>query len=386
MKDVFAKHRHRRGRDRPDAAERRRRLRHAEAARGVARSAQSQERRSSRRSRHAADEVPGSNYEFTQPIQMRFNELISGVRSDVGVKVFGDDLDVLQRSCGARSTNVLARRPPARRDVKVEQVTGLPMLTVNLDRARACALRAERRRGAGRRRDRDRRQGGRAVFEGDRRFDRRAAAGEPAHRHRRDAAPADRAAARARRPDASVRSVASAADAAFVPLGEVAELESDPGPNQISRENGKRRVVVTRQRARPRPRLVRRRGAASRSSEGQAPARLLDRWGGQFEQLHSATQRLRRRAGRAAADLRCCSSWPSASLKDALLVFTGVPLALTGGVVALWLRDIPLSISAGVGFIALSGVAVLNGLVMVSFINQLRAKARPLDDAIPKAR
>jgi len=168
----------------------------------------------------------------------------------------------------------------------------------------------------------------------------------------------------------------------FIPLSEVADFEFKPGPNQISRENGKRRIVVTCN--------VRGRDIGSFVTEAQArinegvkiPPGYWIAWGGQFEQLQSASQRLVIVVPVAMLSIVVLLFMAFGSAKDALLVFTGVPLALTGGVLALWLRDIPLSISAGVGFIALSGVAVLNGVVMISFINSLRLTGKPLDDAI----
>ncbi len=318
----------------------------------------------------AAKSIPGNNYEFTQPIQMRFNELTSGVRTDVAVKVYGDDLDVMLASA-QRIEAILAAIPGAA-DVKVEQVTGLPLLTVQLNRealARyglavddaqkvvATAL------------------GGTVVgeiFEGDRRFE-----------------------VVVRLPE-SIRSdveglgnlpvplpVRGAGSVrAFIPLREVASISLAQGPNQISRENGKRRVVVTAN--------VRGRDLGSFVAEAQrrvqeaavAPAGYWVEYGGTFEQLISASNRLKLVVPAALLLVFGLLYASFRSVKDSLLVFSGVPLALTGGVAALLLRDIPFSISAGVGFIALSGVAVLNGLVIISFIRALRAEGRPLELAI----
>jgi cobalt-zinc-cadmium resistance protein CzcA len=318
----------------------------------------------------AVSEIPGNNYEFTQPIQMRFNELISGVRTDVAVKVYGDDLEVMLASA-KRIESILGEIPGAA-DVKVEQITGLPLLTVQLDREALAryGLAAEDAQSVV-----STALGGAPagdVFEGDRRFgivvrmpesvrtDVEGFGGLPVPLPSRS-------------PD-DLRQ--------FIPLREVATVALTQGPNQISRENGKRRVVVTAN--------VRGRDLGSFVAEAQRRVKAADvappgywvEYGGTFEQLISASNRLKLVVpvtlllvfGLLYASFR--------SLKDALLVFSGVPLALTGGVAALWWRDIPFSISAGVGFIALSGVAVLNGLVIISFIRALRAEGRPLDVAI----
>jgi cobalt-zinc-cadmium resistance protein CzcA len=318
----------------------------------------------------AAKSIPGNNYEFTQPIQMRFNELISGVRTDVAVKVYGDDLDVMLASA-QRIEAILAAIPGAA-DVKVEQVTGLPLLTFQLNREALAryGLSAEEAQKvvatalggtvAG------------EVFEGDRRFsivvrlpesirsDVEGLGNLPVPLPARGAG--------------SVR--------AFIPLREVASISLAQGPNQISRENGKRRVVVTAN--------VRGRDLGSFVTEAQrrvqeaavAPSGYWVEYGGTFEQLISASNRLKLVVPVALLLVFGLLYASFRSVKDALLVFSGVPLALTGGVAALLLRDIPFSISAGVGFIALSGVAVLNGLVIVSFIRALRAEGRPLELAI----
>ena len=318
----------------------------------------------------AAKSIPGNNYEFTQPIQMRFNELTSGVRTDVAVKVYGDDLDVMLASA-QRIEAILAAIPGAA-DVKVEQVTGLPLLTVQLNRealaryglavddAQKVVATALGGTVAG------------EIFEGDRRFE-----------------------VVVRLPE-SIRSdvegfgnlpvplpVRGAGSVrAFIPLREVASISLAQGPNQISRENGKRRVVVTAN--------VRGRDLGSFVAEAQrrvqeaavAPAGYWVEYGGTFEQLISASNRLKLVVPVALLLVFGLLYASFRSVKDSLLVFSGVPLALTGGVAALLLRDIPFSISAGVGFIALSGVAVLNGLVIISFIRALRAEGRPLELAI----
>ena len=311
--------------------------------------------------------VPGNNYEFTQPIQMRFNELISGVRSDVAVKVFGDDMAQLEATAEQIADALRAVNGAA--DVKVEQTTGLPLLTLQLDRAALARLGlavADVQQAAATA------IGGQeagVLFEGDRRFD-----------------------IQVRLPDA-LRSdldalqrlplrLPSASGGAHVQLGEVARFELSPGPNQVSRENSKRRVVVTAN--------VRGRDIGSFVAEAQqaiaaqvkVPAGYWTSWGGTFEQLQSATERLRWVVPAALALVLALLFAMFGNLRDGLVVFTGVPFALTGGLVALWLRGIPLSISAGVGFIALSGVAVLNGLVMIAFIRSLRDGGAPLAEAV----
>jgi len=318
----------------------------------------------------AVQQVPGNNYEFTQPIQMRFNELISGVRSDVAVKVFGDDMDTMTET-GERIAEVLEGIPGAA-DVKVEQTTGLPMLTVRIDRERTARLglnvadvqdtvsAALGGREAG------------AVFEGDRRFDILVRLPEAL---RSDLDALQRLPIRLPAGD-------NGAARAFVRLGDVASIQSAPGPNQISRENGKRRVVVTAN--------VRGRDIGSFVAEAEAriteavqvPTGYWTTWGGTFEQLQSAAKRLQIVVPVALLLVFTLLFAMFGNIKDGLLVFTGVPFALTGGILALWLRDIPLSISAGVGFIALSGVAVLNGLVMISYIRSLREDGLALDHAI----
>ena len=313
-------------------------------------------------------QLPGNNYEFTQPIQMRFNELISGVRSDVAVKVFGDDMDSLFES--AQQVEKILKTVPGAADVKVEQVTGLPMLTIQLQReviaryglatsdVQEVIATALAGRVAGQ------------VFEGDRRFDLVVRLPE-ALRSDLDALQ-----------NLTVPLPARAGGQDYVPLGELARFELAPGPNQVSRENGKRRVVVTANvRGRDIGSFVD--AAQSRVDAGVTlPEGYWLGWGGTFEQLQSAKQRLLVVIPLALLIILGLLYASLGNLKDGLLVFSGVPLALTGGVLALWLRDIPLSISAGVGFIALSGVAVLNGLVMVSFIRQLLQQGQPLDQAI----
>ena len=324
------------------------------------------------------DQVPGNAYEFTQPIQMRFNELISGVRADVGVKIFGDDLEQLIRL--AEQVQRVLGSVQGAADVKTEQVSGLPMLTVKLNRA---ALARHGIASADVQEIVEIAIGGKhagMLFEGDRRFDivlrlperlrldLDAIAALPIPLPPREASPST-----GRTAPSLLR---------YVPLSSIAQIDLAPGPNQISREDGKRRIVVSAN--------VRDRDLGSFVTEAQRrvaaevrlPAGYWIGWGGQFEQLVSASQRLAIVVPVALLLIFVLLFMSLGSAIDAALVFSGVPLALTGGVAALLIRDIPLSISAGVGFIALSGVAVLNGLVIIAFIQRLRAEGRPVIEAV----
>lgn len=319
----------------------------------------------------ALNELVGNNYEFSQPIQLRFNELISGVRADLGIKVFGDDLEQLLSSAQAIQSVVQGIDGAA--DVRVEQVSGLPVLSVIPDRS------ALARYGLNVQAVQDlvaTAVGGTSaglIFDGDRRFELVVRLPE---RLRQDTAVLERL-------PLLLPGVSENSDGAhYIPLGEVARIELAPAPAQISRENGKRRVVVTAN--------VRGRDLGSFVEEVQQrittqvelPAGYWLDYGGTFEQLQSASQRLSIVVPVTLLLILGLLLMAFGSLKDALIIFTGVPLALTGGVAMLWLRDMPLSISAGVGFIALSGVAVLNGLVMLSFIRELRHEGQGLEVAI----
>ncbi len=329
----------------------------------------------------AAAEIPGNNYEFTQPIQMRFNELISGVRSDVAVKVYGDDLQTLME-LGEQIEHVLTPIAGAA-DVKTEQVTGLPLLSITPDRERLARyglsvadVQAVVRAALG---------GHRAgvLFEGDRRF---GIVVRLDDHLRADPAMLATLPVKLGAPsreidgDADLFAVGTAPE--FVPLGELARIEVSIGPNQISRENGKRRVVISAN--------VRDRDLGSFVTDAKAriaaevdlPAGYWLDYGGTFEQLESATQRLTVVVPVTLLLVFGLLYAAFGSGKDTLIVFSGVPLALTGGVLALFARGMSLSISAGVGFIALSGIAVLNGVVMVSFIRELRERGTTLDEAI----
>ncbi len=331
--------------------------------------------------------IPGNNYEFLQPIQMRFNELIAGVRSEVAIKLYGDDLDTLMSS--GKELEEIVKSVNGAADVKLEQITGLPLLTVQINREALAryGLTVEEAQTVV-----STALGGATVgqvFEGDRRFDLVVRWPEEL-RGNIDALgdlpiplPA-MAQGTARVLPAAFRlgvGTAEAAPFSFVPLREVATIEIAPGPNQITRENGKRRLVVTSN--------VRGRDLGSFVAEVQQrlgqvklPTGYWLEYGGTFEQLESASRRLQIVVPVALMLIFGLLFMSFGNVRDALLVFSGVPLALTGGVFALWLRDIPLSISAGIGFIALSGVAVLNGLVMISFIRSLRAEGKPIDAAV----
>jgi heavy metal efflux system protein len=314
-------------------------------------------------------DVPGSRYEFIQPIQMRFNELIAGVRSDVAIKIVGDDLEELA-SAANRVVQIVSRIAGAE-DVQAEQVTGLPFVEIIPDRLRLSQLglnvadvqtvvsSATAGANAGQ------------VFEGDRRFGIVVRLPESI---RQDRAILERLPVPLPDSSSGVRG--------SVPLSEVATVLETTGPNQISRENGKRRAVVTTN--------VRGRDLGSFidelqekvSAEADLPEGYWVDYGGTFEQLESASARLQIVVPLTLLLIFALLFMLFGSVRDAAIVFSGVPLALTGGVAALLLRGIPFSISAGVGFIALSGVAVLNGVVMLSFIRQLREQGMALCPAI----
>lgn len=321
----------------------------------------------------AVGELPGNNYEFTQPIQMRFNELLSGVRSDVAVKVFGDDFGAMQDT--AERIAAVLRGVDGASDVRVEQVQGQTLLDIQADREllarygltlaglQDLVAAAIGGREAG------------VIFEGDRRFDVVVRLPEGAR--------TDLDLLRALPVPVPAAVIGGAAGAqAFVTLGSVATLELRDGLNQVSRENGKRRIVVQAN--------VRDRDLASFVNDARTaiaagvalPAGSWLAWGGQFESLQAAKSRLMLVVPACFALILALLFMALGTLRQALLVFSAVPLALTGGVLALWLCGLPFSITAAVGFIALSGVAVLNGLVMISRINQLRAEGQALEVAV----
>lgn len=317
--------------------------------------------------------LPGNNYEYTQPIQMRFNELIAGVRSDVAVKVYGDDFEVLGDTANKIASAL--RQVAGGADIKVEQTTGLPLLEVKPDKAAIARLGlnvsdvldvvqiAVGGREAG------------LVFQGDRRFHILVRLPD---RLREDINALENLPV----PLPKQGGEASDSKAAFIPLKQLVRFEFGEGPNQISRENGKRRVVVQAN--------VRGRDIGSFVADAQAvisakvqiPAGNWIEWGGQFENLLSAQNRLMVVVPACFFVIFLMLFTALSSVREALLVFSGVPLAISGGILALYFRDMPFSIPAAVGFIALSGIAVLNGLVMVTYITQLRMKGLRGEPAI----
>ena len=296
--------------------------------------------------------LPGNNSEFSQPIELRFNELISGVRSDVGVKLFGDDLDILNDEAIKIAEKI--KSISGATAVNVEQTSGLPLLNVEIDKSKAAqyglSVRAIQDLVATS-------VGGQnvgTILQGDKRFD------------------------FVIRLDDSQRSPEQLAvlpvqlpNGGLIQLQDVARVENILGINQVSRENGKRRVVITAN--------VEGRDLGSFVTELQStlsqqefPSGYWIDYGGQFQNLMSAKARMQLVVPLALLAIFILLMAVFHNIKESLLVFSGVPFALSGGLIALWLRDIPLSMSAGVGFIALSGVAVLNGLVMLTFIKELR--------------
>ncbi len=340
----------------------------------------------------AVSKLPGNALEFTQPIQMRFNELIAGVRGDLAVKVYGDDPEAMQDT--ATQIAHIIESVPGAADVRVEQTEGLPVMEIEIDRS------AIARYGLSMAEVQDvvavaigGREAG-LVFEGDRRFDIVVRLPDDLRRSLRAIEelpiPLPRAS------DAEFESgdilglvtgdelgtgERTHASSGFLPLGSIATVKVSEGPNQVSRENGKRRVVVQAN--------VRGRDLGSfvaevqeKSSNVKPPVGGWLAWGGQFENLLAARARLTVVVPACLLLIVLLLLGLFKSLRYALLVFSGVPLALTGGILALELREMPFSISAAVGFIALSGVAVLNGVVMVSFMNQLRDEGRGFEEAI----
>lgn len=308
--------------------------------------------------------VPGNRYEFLQPIQMRFNELIAGVRAELAIKVFGDDFDTLI-ALGDSIESAIGQVPGAA-DIVVEQTTGLPVLTIVPDREALARyslsltdlqdLVATALGGT---------ESGQ-LYEGDRRVDIVVRLPERLRGN----------------PDSLLSLPVPLAGGDFVPLGELARTDLANGVNQINRENGKRRMVVTAN--------VRGRDLGSFVNEVRqtvaaqvdVPAGYWVEYGGTYQNLQSASQRLSVVVPVTLILIIGLLVMALGSFRDAVVIFTGVPLALTGGIIALLLRGIPFSISAAVGFIALSGIAVLNGLVMVAFIRDLRSHGSSLDDSI----
>lgn len=318
--------------------------------------------------RTAVQELPGNKYEFTQPIEMRFNELIAGVRADLGVRIYGDDLQTLKRL--GDSAAAVIRTVNGAADVRVEQMTGLSTLSVIPKRDHLALLgltvadvqRAVQAAVGGV-------QSG-IIYEGDKRFKLMVRLDKEWRKsiEQLKSLPIDLPAGNP--------------ELRYVPLGEVAELSLESGPNQINRESSKRNVIVSAN--------VEDRDLGSfvadvqdaLTTEVDLPAGYWVNYDGTFEQLQSASQRLSLVVPLALLLIIGLLYSAFNSLSSALVIFTGVPLGLTGGIFALALRDMPLSISAAVGFIALSGVAVLNGVVMLTFIRQLLRDGLPLKDAV----
>lgn len=318
--------------------------------------------------REAVEAVPGNLYEFTQPIEMRFNELIAGVRADVALRIYGDDLQQLYQ-LGGQAEQMLAEVAGAT-DVRMEQLTGLPMLSIEPQRDHLALLGLDI---ASLQQSIQTAIGGTPaglIYEGDKRFRIVVRLADEIREN------SDRL---AKLPIWLPNS--DDADLSYVPLGEIADIYEISGPNQINRESGKRHVIVSAN--------VVDRDLGSFIAEVQQNAQQLDlpagywlEYGGTFEQLQSASKRLMIVVPVTLLLILLLLFSVFNSLRDALLIFTGVPMALTGGLIALMLRDMPLSISAAVGFIALSGIAVLNGVVMLTFIRQLRDQGLILLEAV----
>jgi len=324
--------------------------------------------------RIALEEIPGNNYELTQPIEMRFNELISGVRANVALRIYGDDLETLAQ-VGNQASQLLAKISGGQ-DVRMEQAKGLPMISVIPQRDHLALLGLsvadvqETLRSAVSGIETG------LIYEGDRRFKLLVRMDESLSRDPKALAQIPVAIPYPRSPDDEK------SELDFVPLGEIADIVEIQGPTQINRRSGKRNIVVSAN--------VEGRDLGSFIAETQElmrnelklPAGYWLEYGGTFEQLESASQRLSIVVPITLILILGLLYSAFGSFRDTLIIFTGVPLALTGGIIALTLRDMPLSISAGVGLIALSGVAVLNGVVMLSFIKELRESGLELSKAV----
>ncbi|MFY0641160.1 MAG: CusA/CzcA family heavy metal efflux RND transporter [Bermanella sp.] len=313
---------------------------------------------------HAIAHLPGNNYEFTQPIQMRFNELISGVRSDLAIKIYGDDLDVLLTQAQAVLSQIQSL--PGAADARIEQVTGLPMLSIVPDKLAlaeygltltdiqtvlATAIAGE--------------QAG-LIFEGDRRFNIVMRLPETLRTNINELR--------------ALPIILTNGD--YVPLNQVANIEISPQPNQISREQGKRRIIVSSNIRGVDLGSFVQNAKQTISQNVNIPAGYWLEYAGTFEQLQSASKRLSIVVPLTLLLILGLLVMAFNSIKDALIIFSAIPFALTGGILSLWLTDMSLSITAAVGFIALSGIAVLNGLVMLSFIRQRFLEIGDLSKAI----
>ncbi|HCC79896.1 MULTISPECIES: CusA/CzcA family heavy metal efflux RND transporter [unclassified Methylophaga] len=318
--------------------------------------------------RETVEAVPGNLYEFTQPIEMRFNELIAGVRADVALRIYGDDLETLYQ-LGGQAEQMLSGVTGAS-DVRMEQLTGLPMLSIEPQRDHLALLGLDI---ASLQQSIQTAIGGTSaglIYEGDKRFRIVVRLDDEIRKNPDRLAKLPIALPDSDDPDLS-----------YVPLGEIADIKAISGPNQINRESGKRHVIISAN--------VVDRDLGSFIADVQQNAQQLNlpagywlEYGGTFEQLESASKRLMIVVPITLLLILMILFSVFNSLKDALLIFTGVPMALTGGLIALMLRDMPLSISAAVGFIALSGIAVLNGVVMLTFIRQLREQGMVLLEAV----
>ncbi|MFT6941488.1 MAG: cobalt-zinc-cadmium resistance protein CzcA [Cyclobacteriaceae bacterium] len=302
------------------------------------------------------DEIPGVDYEFTQPIEMRFNELITGVRADLAIKIFGDDLEVLASK--ASEIERLIEDVPGASDITVEKIDGLPQMSVVYDRTKIARYGLNisevneivtmgfAGKIAG------------SIFEGERRFDLVIRFDE---NFRKDINHLKQA---------SIQT----ASGAHIPLSELADISYTTGPAKISRDDTKRRIVVGVN--------VRNRDLESVVEDVQKlikaniilPPGYIVTYGGQFENLQSARERLTYALPVALILIFILLHFAFKSVKEALMVYSAIPLAAVGGVLLLWMRDLPFSISAGVGFIALFGIAVLNGIVMIEHFKELKAK------------
>lgn len=308
------------------------------------------------RFKEALSALPGIEYEFTQPIEMRFNELITGVRSDIAIKIFGDDLAYIDQK--AIEIKELIEGIPGASDVILEKTAGLPQIKIDYDRAKVARYGVDIRtlnsylatafggEAAG------------VVFEGEKRF---GLVVRFAQQHRTDL-------------DDVRQLKVPIPGGSQIPLSELADIHYAEGPAKISRENTHRRVVVSVN--------VRNRDLQSVVEDIQAtvdghitlkPGTYIA-YGGQFENLQNATKRLLVAVPVALLLIFIFLHFAFKSLKDAIMIFTAIPLAAVGGVLLLWLRGMPFSVSAGVGFIALFGIAVLNGIVLIEHLKELKAE------------
>ncbi len=312
-------------------------------------------------------DMPGQRLAYSQPIEMRINEMVSGVRADLGVKLFGDDFNVLVKS--GREIEAVLRSIPGAADVMTEQITGQPMLQIQIDQGEIArhgisaqaVLDLVEALGSKPLGD---------VVEGQQRF---ALVARLPEKYRSS-------------PQAVSEILVATPSGEQLPLSRLAKIEIVEGPSTITREWGQRRITITAN--------VRGRDLASFVAEARQKiaqevplpsARYRVEYGGQFENLQRAKTRLLLIVPLALGMIFVLLYFTYRSVADALRVFTGIPFAWVGGVFALWLRDMPFSIPAGVGFIAMSGVAVLDDMILVSYVRQLRQTGLSLDDAVTQA-